>query len=837
MHSLPINDVIPALCEALASTPAAVLSAPPGSGKTTVTPLVLLEQPWLRGQSILLLEPRRLAARASAMRMAELLGEEVGETVGYRVRFDSRVSRKTRIEVVTEGILTRRLQSDSELAGVGLVIFDEFHERNLQADLGLAFCLDIAHGLRDDLRLLVMSATLDTKAVSALLGNAPIITGAGKCYPVERYYLDATPNGRIADVAVRGVRRALSEQQGDMLVFLPGAGEISSVAAALGTELDGIEVCPLYGDLSREAQDHAIRPHSGGRRRVVLATSIAETSLTIEGIRTVVDVGWSRLPGFDPNTGLTRLETMRVSRAAADQRAGRAGRLEPGVCYRLWTESEQAGLQSHTPPEIMDADMAPLVLELAQWGLSDPAALKWLDAPPVGAFAQAKELLQGLDALDSHGRITLMGKGMAGLGLHPRLAHMLLLARERGQGEMAADLAALLSERDLLPRVARETKPVDLEQRLQLLNLWREKGKSAARTAGVDHVACSRVDKASRQWRKGHRPVQTATANPLSIGALLASAYPDRIAQRRSGALGGYLLSSGRGAKLPEGDVLSGCNYLVAAQLDAGRSEGRVFLAASVELAELRETQNNRINRIEVVQWDTRAKVVAAREEERLGALVLSTTPIKKINPEALITAMLDGVRQMGLEVLPWTDKARDWQARVLSLRHWQPDAGWPDVSLEALMQSLEQWLPPWLNGLSRRDHLSRLDMLKILHSTLDWQQQKILDEIAPTHIQVPSGSFKQLQYKPGEPPVLGVRLQEMFGLADTPTVCRGRVPVMLHLLSPAQRPIQVTQDLRGFWERTYVEVKKELKGRYPKHYWPDDPWAAEPTARVRPKR
>ncbi|HEC15814.1 MAG TPA: ATP-dependent helicase HrpB [Sedimenticola sp.] len=836
MRDLPVQAVLPELCEALACGPAAVLSAPPGSGKTTLVPLRLLEQPWLGGRSILLLEPRRLAARASAMRMAELLGEGVGETVGYRVRFDSRVSGQTRIEVVTEGILTRRLQQDPGLEGVGLVIFDEFHERNLQADLGLAFCLDIANGLRDDLRLLVMSATLDTQAVSALLGEAPVIHGEGKSHPVRLQYLDSAPRGGIAEAAVRGVRRALSEQQGDVLVFLPGAGEIRRAEEALRPGLSGVELCPLYGDLSREAQDHAIRPRPGGRRRVVLATSIAETSLTIEGISVVVDAGWSRLPRFDPNTGLTRLETVRVSRAAADQRAGRAGRLGPGVCYRLWTESVQAGLQPHTPPEILDADMAPLVLELAQWGVPEPAGLKWLDAPPAGAFAQARELLRELGALDARGRITPAGGRMAALALHPRLAHMLLLAADWGQGALAADLAALLSERDLLARVAGQARPVDVEQRLRVLSIWRERGAAAARAAGADPAACARVDRASRQWRRSIEAPAPPSAGRFSAGALLASAYPDRIARRRGGAGQGYLLSSGRGARLPEGDPLGCGEYLVAARLDAGRSEGRIFLAAPLAESELRQTQADRIENIPLVQWDGRAQAVIAREEERLGALPLAVRPLKAPDPGALCAAMLDGVRRMGIGALPWSDEIRDWQARVLSLRHWRPDDGWPDLSDEALAETLEDWLAPWLAGITRRDHLRRLDLGAILRTRLDWKKQQALDEGAPSHIQVPSGSRKRLKYQPGEPPVLAVRLQEMFGLADTPTVCWGRVPVMLHLLSPARRPIQVTRDLRGFWERTYAEVKKELKGRYPKHYWPDDPWSAEPTSRVRPR-
>ena len=833
--SLPVHDVLPALCEALASSPAAVLSAPPGSGKTTAVPLALLQQPWLQGQTILMLEPRRLAVRASAARMAELLNERVGQSVGYRVRFDSQLSRQTRIEVVTEGILTRRLQQDPELKGVGLVIFDEFHERNLHADLGLALCLDIIQGLRDELRLLVMSATLDTAAVSALLGGAPVVSGEGQLFPVDIQYLDGAPKKRMAEATAKAVRRALSEQQGDTLVFLPGVGEIQRVAELL-CGMSGVEICPLYGGLSQAAQDRAIRPHPQGQRRVVLATAIAETSLTIEGITTVVDAGWSRQPRFDPNTGLTRLETVQVSRAAADQRAGRAGRLASGVCYRLWSASTQSALQAHTPPEILSADMAPLALELAQWGVTDPAQLNWLDSPPAGAYAQALDLLKRLGALDGRGLITATGRRMAMLPAHPRLAQMLLQAEAVGQGALAADLAALLSERDLMLRAMGETKPVDIEQRLRLLACWRTQGARAVTAMGGDARACRQVDRASRQYRRSLGSSRSAPVE-CSVGALLASAYPDRIVQLRAASSSRYLLSSGRGVALPEGDSLSGCDYLVAAQLDAGRSEGSIFLAAPVMLSEVRSGQKSHIKIVSSVQWDSREQAVSSQAKESLGALTLASFPIKKADPDAINSAMLEGIRQMGIAALPWSDALRGWQMRLLSLRHWQPDGGWPDLSDRALMESMEEWLAPWLAGISRKSHLQRLDLEAILSSTLTWERQRALEQGAPATIQVPSGSRKRLRYQPGEPPVLAVRLQEMFGLADTPAVCWGEVPVLLHLLSPAQRPIQVTQDLRGFWERTYSEVKKELKGRYPKHYWPDDPWSARPTARAKPRR
>ncbi len=833
--SLPIHDVLPALCEALASSQTAVLSAPPGSGKTTVAPLILLQQPWLQGQTIFMLEPRRLAVRASAARMAELLGEEVGQRVGYRVRFDSQISKQTRIEVVTEGILTRRLQQDPELEGVGLVIFDEFHERNLHADLGLALCLDIIQGLRDDLRLLVMSATLDTAALSALLGDAPVLLGDGRSFPIEIQYLDEAPKKRMVEATAKAVRHAASEQQGDILVFLPGVGEIRRVNDLLCNSMPGVEICPLYGDLPQTAQNRAIHPHPQRYRRVVLATAIAETSLTIEGITTVVDAGWSRRPKFDPNTGLTRLETIRVSRAAADQRAGRAGRLAPGVCYRLW--SSTAVLQAHTSPEIMDADMASLALELAQWGVTDPTQLNWLDSPPAGAYAQAQDLLKRLAALDERGRITATGRRMTAIAAHPRLAHMLLQADAVGQGALASDLAALLSERDLIPRTMGQIQPVDIEQRLQLLHCWRKQGAKAVMRAGGDANACKRVEQVSRHHRQSLNTKERSTLDGLSIGALLVNAYPDRIAQLRPASSGSYLLSSGRGAALPEGDILSGCEYLVAAQLDAGSSEGRIFLAVPVALSDVKAEQKSQIKTAATVRWSSREKAVTCRTEEQLGALTLARRPIKSADPDRVCSAMLDGIKQMGIGVLPWSDALRSWQLRLLSLRCWQPEKGWPDVSDQALTETMEEWLSPWLASISRKSHLQRLDLQAILSSTLEWERQQALKQGAPISIQVPSGSQKRLIYQPCGSPILAVRLQEMFGLADTPRVCWGEVPVVLHLLSPAQRPIQVTQDLRGFWERTYTEVKKELKGRYPKHHWPDDPWHAKPTARAKPRR
>ena len=832
---LPIRQVLSELKSTFASFSSAVLCAPPGSGKTTVVPLELLDQPWLAGRKILLLEPRRLAARAAAARMAWLIGESVGECVGYRVRLDSCVSSITRIEVMTEGVLIRQLQQDPELGGVGLIIFDEFHERSLQADLALALTLDSIAALRADLRLLVMSATLDTERVSALLGSAPVIRGEGYSHPVDIRYLSREPGLDMVGVTSSGVLRALVEQRGDLLVFLPGAGEIHRVMESLTPRVGGkILLCPLFGNLSKEHQEQAIQADPGGRRRIVLATSIAETSLTIEGIGVVVDSGWSRLPRFNPNSGLTRLETVRVSRSSADQRSGRAGRLGPGVCYRLWTKRIHAGLKKHQDPEILDADLASLVLDLAHWGVSDPAQMKWMDAPATGAVAQARQLLMELEALDVQGRITGHGREMAGLPLHPRLAHMLLKASSQQQAELAADMAALVSERDILRRQAGRSA-VDIEERLDLLKRWRQGGRAEVAAAGGNISACARVVEISRQLRRAVGGSNAVDANPCSPGLLLSFAYPERIAQRRKDTSCRYLLASGRGVKLPEGEPMGTCEFLVVAEMDAGTVEGRAYLVAAVDAAQLRLAHENRVVRSSSIAWDSGSCAVVAREEEQLAALTLRSRPVQSPDSESIRSAMLEGIREMGVNSLPWNRNTTEWRARIFSLRRWQPDAAWPDFSDTWLMDNLELWLGPWLDGVTRQQHLKRLDLEAILKSRLDWPRQQLMTKLAPSHIRVPSGARKSLTYLCGETPVLKVRLQEMFGLDETPRVCNGGIPIMLHLLSPAQRPVQITQDLSGFWSRTYKEIRKELKGRYPKHYWPENPCEAEATSRVRP--
>ncbi len=826
---LPIEPVLPALLDALAARTNAVLQAPPGAGKTTRVPLALLDRGWLAGRKIVMLEPRRLAARAAARRMAAMLGEAVGETVGYRIRLDSRVGPKTRIEVVTEGILTRMIQDDPALEGVGAILFDEFHERSLNADLGLALCLEAQAGLRDDLRILVMSATLDGAAVARLMDDAPVITSEGRSHPVDVRWLDKPFTGRFEDAMAALIRRALSETaEGDLLAFLPGQGEIRRVQARIEEHDLGILIAPLYGDLPQDAQDAALRP-DGARRKLVLATAIAETSLTIEGIRVVVDGGLMRVPRFDPNGGMTRLVTLPVSKASAEQRRGRAGRLAPGLCYRLWTEAAHRALPTFTAPEILAADLAPLALELARWGVAELKSLAWLDPPPTAAYAQATELLQRLGALDEGRRITGHGRAMAGLPLHPRLAHMVLQAMPLGLGDLACELAALLSDRDIL----RGEKDADL--RLRVEGLRERRGND-----GIDRGAAARAREAARQLRRLLRlPMGKAPEGQGSTertGLLLAFAYPDRVAMSRGGGGLQYRLSNGRGAFFPEPEPLATHPALAVAELDGDKREARIFLAAPLGVAEIEEHFADQIVRSDCVVWDPREEAVAARRRRQLGALVLEDSRLPDPPAEAVLAALLEGIRQLGPACLPWTDALQSWRARIAFLRRIEGGA-WPDLSDSTLMAGLEDWLAPWLPGMSRRSHLARLELAPALEAMLPWEQRKVLDAEAPTHVVVPSGSRIPIDYASAETPFLAVRLQEMFGLADTPRVAGGRVKLTLHLLSPARRPVQVTQDLASFWANAYRQVKADLKGQYPKHYWPDDPLQAEPTARAKPRK
>ncbi|MEO6443584.1 MAG: ATP-dependent helicase HrpB [Gemmatimonadaceae bacterium] len=838
--SLPIAEALPALGEALVRSPNAVLQAPPGAGKTTIVPLALRDASWLAGRKILMLEPRRLAARAAAHRMAQLLGQQVGEDVGYRVRRDTKVSRSTRIEVITEGILTRMIHHDPTLHGVGLVIFDEFHERSLHADLGLALTLHSQRLVRADLRILVMSATLDGGPVARLLGDTPVISSEGRSFTVEMRYLPRRADQRLEGDVANAVRIALSQTAGDVLVFLPGQGEIHRVAERLGDGTLGseVEVCPLYGNLSFAQQDHAILPAPAGRRKVVLATSIAESSLTIEGIRTVVDSGVTRVPRFSPAVGMTRLETIRVSRASAEQRAGRAGRVAPGVCYRLWAMEEHAGLVPFTAPEIADADLAPLALELAAAGIEDPRELPWLDVPPAANLTRARQLLAWLGALDGVGQLTQHGARMAEVAAHPRVSHMLLRAHEQGVGAIACDIASLIGERDVL-RSDGPQHDADVLPRLELLRASRRRERLPDRVGGMRVVreALSTAEFESASWRREfgtERRPGSAEYHEHDAGRVLALAYPDRIGQRRPGEGGRFLLRNGAGALLRDSPALSSTPYLVVAESDGKRPESAIYLAAPLSLADIQREFAGDIEASDEVAWDDATSSVRATRVERLGAITLRTVPLRDVSDEQLAAALLEAVRSSQLQLLSWSKDATRTRERLAFVH--AHDASWPDVSDPALLETLDEWLAPRLLGLRRASELQALDLHDLLFGMLSWQQRAALDTLAPTHYVAPTGNRIRIDYFDPAAPVVAVRLQEMFGCTKTPAVMEGRVPITLQLLSPAHRPVQVTRDLEGFWRSSYFDVKREMKGRYPRHHWPDDPLAAAPTHRAKPR-
>jgi len=851
---LPIDAVLDPLAVALAGGNAAVLVAPPGAGKTTRVPLALLDAPWIGNRKIIMLEPRRIAARASAERMAKTLGERVGETVGYRVRFGSKVSRATRIEVVTEGIFSRQILDDPELSGVAAVLFDEFHERSLDADLGLALARDAQVGLREDLRILVMSATLDGARVAKLLGDAPVISSEGRAFPVETRYLGRKADAPLERQMADAIAMALRADPGSVLAFLPGAAEIRRTQNFLGERVNdaGIEIVPLFGALDAAVQDRAIAPPPKGQRKVVLATSIAETSLTIEGVRIVVDSGVARVPRYEPDIGLTRLETVRASRAAVDQRRGRAGRTEPGVCYRLWDEPQTASLAAYTQPEILSADLSSLVLDLAQWGVSDPSSLAFLDAPPAPALKEARSLLRELGALDGDGRITAEGNSLRALALPPRLARMIVDSHRWGAGERAAEIATILTERGL------GGDSVDLDIRLDQFRRDRSPRASSARSLAqrwASQVAASERTLSSPsppagEGRGGGAPGTasvgaTPTPDPSpqgggghpSTGLMLAFAFPDRVARNRGN--GSFVLANGRGAAVDRTSALARAPYIAVAELTGTAAQGRILLAAPIEPADIEQHFADQIEVADEISFDRDAMALRARRTRTLHAITLSETPMA-LSPSAETARVLaDGLVSSGLNGLPWSKPLKQWRDRVMFLRSAEAGVSpnpWPDLCDDALAAQREAWLTPALYDKTSLKAFSAGDLSDALMSLLPWDLRARLEREAPTHFEAPTGTMLAIDYEAEQGPTIAVRLQELFGMNTHPSVAKGAVPLVLELLSPAHRPVQVTRDLPGFWRGSYAAVRSDLRGRYPRHPWPEDPAGAMPTRRIKPR-
>ncbi|MGY4511251.1 ATP-dependent helicase HrpB [Bradyrhizobium sp. USDA 3650] len=815
---LPIDAVLDDLSRTLEAHHAAVLVAPPGAGKTTRVPLALLDAPWAKGKKIIVLEPRRIAARASADRMAKSLGERTGETVGYRVRFGSKISRATRIEVVTEGIFTRQILDDPELSGIAAILFDEFHERSLDADMGLALARDAQTGLREDLRILVMSATLDGARVAKLLGEAPVVESEGRAFPVETRYLGRKADAPIERQMADAIASALRADAGSVLAFLPGAAEIRRTQNFLGERIQdsSIEIVPLFGALDAAVQDRAISPAPKGTRKVVLATSIAETSLTIEGVRIVVDSGLARVPRYEPDIGLTRLETVRVSRAAADQRRGRAGRTEPGVCYRLWDEPQTASLAPYTQPEILSADLSSLVLDLAQWGVSDPAALSFLDPPPQPAWKEAKSLLAELNALDADGRMTAEGKSLRALALPPRLARMIVDSHRAGEGEAAAEIAAIITERGL------GGDSVDLEHRRDQFRRDRSPRAASARDL-------------ARRWASQVAASEKAATGEgdLSTGLMLAYAFPDRVARNRGN--GSFVLANGRGAAVDQTSSLARAPYIAIGEMTGTAASGRILLAAQISQDEIEQHFAEHIESVEEISFDRGAMALRARRKRALHAITLSEATLAVSPSEDTARIFADGLIAAGLDRLPWSKLAKQWRDRVMFLRKAEGDS-WPDLSDDGLIARRDDWLVPALYDKIALKDISAGDLSDALMALLPWEMRARLDREAPTHFEAPTGSVLAIDYEAEQGPTIAVRLQELFGLNTHPSIAAGKVPLVLELLSPAQRPVQVTRDLPGFWRGSYSAVRSDLRGRYPRHPWPEDPANALPTRRVKPR-
>ncbi|MCM2294453.1 ATP-dependent helicase HrpB [Allorhizobium sp. BGMRC 0089] len=814
LPSYPVSEILSPLADSLARGNRAIVSAPPGAGKTTLIPLSLLEAPWRGDDRIILLEPRRLAARAAASRMAALLGEPLGQTVGYRMRLDNRISEKTRIEVVTEGVFARMILEDPELKGVAAVLFDEFHERSLDADFGLALALDAQAGLREDLRLIVMSATLDVERVAALMDHPPVLESAGRSFPIEIRHQDRPGTERIEDSITRAIVEAHAGDDGSILAFLPGQAEIRRVAERLGERLPASTViAPLYGNLTQAEQDQAIKPAPSGTRKVVLATSIAETSITIDGVRIVIDSGLQRLPVYEPATGITRLETVRVSRASADQRAGRAGRTEPGIAIRLWHPGQTASLPAFTPPEILASDLAGLVLDMAHWGVSDPASLSFIDPPPVAPLKEAKTLLQSLDALDRQGHLTDKGKTMRGLGLPPRLAAMVIAAAEDGQVRHACELAVLLTEQGL------GGNDIDLEERLRRFRSDRSDRATAARRLS---------DRLAKEVGQKRAAAASATA-----GQLLLHAFPDRIAFNRGGR-GRYVMANGRGAELADTERLAASSMLVVADLTGRAAQGRILSAAEIRLADVEAAMPQLISNGEESFFDVASREVRARRVRRIGAIVLEETPMPRPTGEKAVRALAEGLKEIGVERLPFSKAALQLRQR-LGFLHRTLGAPWPDVSDAALLERLEDWFIPFQAGASRFSEISAAGLSDGLKALLPYELQRDLDRLAPTHFTAPTGMNHPIDYD-GDEPKLTIRVQELFGLKTHPAIGGGRLALVLELTSPAHRPIQTTRDLPGFWAGSWADVRADMRGRYPKHPWPDDPASAAPTTRAKPR-